>query len=91
MSASALNDLPEVPISVFKANPAAFADTGAVVLVHGQPRLRVTPIAMPSAPSIAEVKTRLRLLNELVDPVLAEAEARELARERDADVQDTPR
>lgn len=81
----ALNRLPEVPISAFKANPIAYAETGAIVMVHNRPRLRVLPIVAADVPIIAEVKTRLRLLNELIDPDAAAIEQRELSVERDAD------
>ncbi|REJ04776.1 hypothetical protein DY023_12745 [Microbacterium bovistercoris] len=59
---------PQVPISVFKANPVAYADTGVVVMVHNRPRMRVVPIVRASDPELAAVKARLRLLNALVDP-----------------------
>ena len=82
---------PEVPISTFKANPIAFADSGAVVLVHNKPRMRVVPIPQPGGQNVADVKSRLRLLNTLVDSDLADAERRTLAAERDADLLDEPR
>jgi hypothetical protein len=83
--------VPEVPISAFKANPIAYADTGAVVMVHNRPRMRVVPIVAPDAPSILEIKTRLRLLNTLLDAELVEQERRDLAAERDNDRLDEPR
>lgn len=82
---------PEVSISTFKANPIAFADTGAVVMVHNRPRMRVLPILDPDAPSILEIKTRLRLLNTLLDSGLVDDERRRLATERDDDPIDEPR
>jgi len=91
MSSSAPIDPPEVPISVFKTNPIAYAETGAVVMVHNQPRLRVLPILNADAPSIVEVKTRLRLLNELIDMDAAATEQRELAEERANDILGEPR
>lgn len=83
--------VPQVPISAFKANPIAYADSGAVVLVHSRPRMRVVPIPAADAPSILEIKTRLRLLNALLDAELVAAERRELAAERDADTWDDAR
>lgn len=91
MTIAAPDALPEVPISAFKANPIAYADSGAIVLVHNRPRMRVVPIAAASAPSIAEVKVRLRLLNTLLDADLADAEQSRLAAERDADRLEEPR
>lgn len=85
MSRPALENLPEVPISTFKANPIAYAETGALVMVHNRPRMRVLPVVASDAPSVIEVKTRLRLLNELIDPAVADAEQRDLAAERDAE------
>lgn len=82
---------PEVPISVFKANPIAYAESGAIVMVHNRPRLRVVPIRTEDVPSIAEIQTRLRLLNTLLDPAEVAAERAELARERDADLLGEPR
>ena len=82
---------PEVPISTFKANPIAYADSGAVVMVHNRPRMRVLPIVAANSPSIIEIKTRLRLLNSLLDAGLVEDELRELAAERDADRLDEAR
>ena len=90
MSETAPNP-PEVPISTFKANPIAYADSGAVVLVHHKPRMRVVPIREAAASDLAAVKARLRLLNALADPDLVDEERRRLAAERDADVQDEPR
>lgn len=83
--------VPEVPISTFKANPIAYADSGAVVMVHNRARMRVVPIVAPDAPSLIEIKTRLRLLNALHDVDLVEQERRDLAAARDADVQSDPR
>jgi len=59
-------------------------------MVHNEPRLRVVPIPDAAAPVIAEVKTRLRRLNALIDPADAATERDELARERDADLQEPP-
>ena len=83
--------IPEVPISTFKANPIAYADSGAVVMVHNRPRMRVTPIIAADASSLLEIKTRLRLLNTLLDADVVDAERRELAAERDADRLDEAR
>lgn len=77
--------IPEVPISTFKANPIVYADSGAVVMVHNRPRMRVLPILAADAPSILEIKTRLRLLNTLLDAGLVDDERRALSAERDAD------
>ncbi|OJV96366.1 MAG: hypothetical protein BGO47_04455 [Microbacterium sp. 67-17] len=85
MSDSDLNE-PQVPISVFKANPIAYATTGAVVMVHNKPRLRVVPIAADPDATLAEVKARLRVLNALIDQADADDERRALAAERDADL-----
>lgn len=83
--------IPEVPISTFKANPIAYADSGAVVMVHNRPRMRVLPILSADAPSVMEIKTRLRLLNTLLDADVVDAERRELAAERDQDLLDEAR
>lgn len=83
--------IPEVPISTFKANPIAYADSGALVMVHNRPRMRVLPILAADAPSIMEIKTRLRLLNALLDADVVDAERRELAAERDDDRLDEAR
>lgn len=91
MTIPATDGLPEVPISTFKANPIAYADSGAVVMVHNRPRMRVLPIVAANSPSIIEIKTRLRLLNSLLDAGLVEDELRELAAERDADRLDEAR
>lgn len=91
MTTSGLEHIPEVPISTFKANPIAYADSGAVVMVHNRPRMRVLPILSADAPSIMEIKTRLRLLNTLLDAGLVEVERRELAAERDQDLLDEAR
>lgn len=87
MSDAAVHE-PQVPISVFKTNPVAYADTGAVVMVHNLPRMRVVPIAGASDPELAAVKARLRLLNALVDPGAVIQEREELARDRDRDRQE---
>lgn len=91
MPRSPQHPVPEVPISTFKANPIAYADSGAVVMVHNRARMRVVPIVAPDAPSIVEVKTRLRLLNALHDVDLVAQERSDLAAARDADLQDSPR
>lgn len=91
MTPSAVDPIPEVPISTFKANPIAYADSGAVVMVHNRPRMRVLPILAADAPSIMEIKTRLRLLNALLDADVVDAERRELAAERDDDRLDEAR
>lgn len=91
MATEAPESPPEVPISAFKANPIAYADSGAIVMVHNRPRMRVTPIAATNAPSIAEIKVRLRLLNSLIDADLAGAERDRLAAERGADRLEDPR
>ena len=36
--------VPVVPISEFKANPARYMKSGAVVTNHGKPRARLVPI-----------------------------------------------
>ncbi|UJP11181.1 hypothetical protein L2X99_06375 [Microbacterium sp. KUDC0406] len=87
MSDAAVHE-PRVPISVFKANPVAYADTGAVVLVHNRPRMRVVPIVSASDPELAAVKARLRLLNALIDSDAVKEEREELARDRDRDRQE---
>ena len=74
--------VPEVPISTFKANPIAYADSGAVVMVHNRARMRVVPIITPDAPSVTDIKTRLRLLNTLHDAELVAQERRDLAADR---------
>ncbi len=79
---------PEVPISVFKVNPIAYAETGALVMVHHKPRLRVVPVIAADASAVEGVKTRLRLLNALTDQAAAEDELAELTRERDRDTQE---
>jgi hypothetical protein len=80
-----------VPISVFKANPIAYADTGAVVMVHSRPRMRVVPIAVEDPPRTEGVKARLRILNALLDSGAADEERAALASERDADLRSEAR
>lgn len=85
MSTPALNDLPHVPMSVFKANPSAYSASGALVMVHNRPTLRVLPASQGVSPRLDEIKAELRLLNDLVDHEAAQQEMAELAAERDAD------
>lgn len=92
MSEAALfSSPPEVPITAFKANPIAYADTGAIVLVHNRPRMRVVPIHPGDPVLIDDVKARLRVLNALVDEEAAVLERAELARERRQDLLDEAR
>lgn len=91
MVATGPRSFPEVPISAFKSNPIAYADSGAVVLVHNKPRMRVVPIPQAGEQTVAEVKARLRLLNSLLEDELVQEERRRLAAERDADLVDEPR
>lgn len=81
----AQNATPEVPMSVFKANPSAFAETGAIVTVHNRPRLRVVPLPDDEPEQLAAIKTRLRLLSALLPPEAIEEERRALSADRDAD------
>jgi len=87
----AQNVTPEVPMSVFKANPSAFAETGAIVTVHNRPRLRVVPLPDDEPEQLAAIKTRLRLLSALLPAEVIEEERRALAADRDADRLDDAR
>lgn len=91
MSDAAHLHVPEVSISAFKANPIAYAATGAVITVHNRARMRVIPLTDDVEQPVAEVKARLRLLNALVDDAETEEERSEIARERDRDRLDAPR
>jgi len=78
-------------MSVFKANPSAFAETGAIVTVHNRPRLRVVPLPDDEPEQLAAIKTRLRLLSALPPAEVIEEERRALAADRDADRLDESR
>ncbi|WP_165310818.1 type II toxin-antitoxin system VapC family toxin [Microbacterium protaetiae] len=69
----------------FKANPSAYAESGALVTVHNRPRLRVVPIVSDDPERLTEIKARLRLLGALASPDEVERERRALAADRDAD------
>lgn len=86
--------VPIVPISEFKANPARFMTSGAVVTNHGKPRARLVPIAPDEedvgASVVAAAKASLRVLYRLQPDGDVAAELDELAAARDADLLEDP-
>ncbi|HEY5223635.1 MAG TPA: hypothetical protein VIJ18_11390 [Microbacteriaceae bacterium] len=73
-------------MSRFKANPAAFAEHGAVVTVHGRPKMVLTPVDHADAPNLDSIKGQLKLLAQLQVPQEVEQELERLSRSRDQDV-----
>lgn len=86
--------VPIVPISEFKANPARFIESGAIVTNHGKPRARFVPIDAESlaldARAAESAKATLRALYRLQPEDDVMAELAELAASRDADVLGDP-
>lgn len=83
--------LPRVPISEFKANPARFLTTGAVVTNHGKERATFLPLDVQTdAEQAAAAKDTLRLLYRVQSTQDAEAEAAELSAERNHDWVEPP-
>ncbi|TAM71837.1 MAG: hypothetical protein EPN48_00055 [Microbacteriaceae bacterium] len=73
-------------MSRFKVNPAAFAEAGAVVTVHGRPKMILTPVGHADAPNLDSIKGQLKLLAQLQEPQEIEQELERLSRTRDQDV-----
>lgn len=81
-----LNGLPQVAISAFKANPARYLETGALVTAHGHIRAAFVPLdEEPADSGLDAVKAQLSLLGRMTDPEDVAEELRELRAARDAD------
>lgn len=85
--------LPHVPISEFKANPARYLGTGAVVTNHGRPRATFLPVDDPArdADRAESAKATLRLLYRIQSADDVSDELAELSAQRDRDVVDEAR
>lgn len=85
--------MPLVPISEFKANPARFLTSGAVVTNHGRPRARFIPIDADGdeAGGLETAKATLTALYRLQPDDDVAAELAELAASRADDVLGEPR
>lgn len=87
--------VPVVSISEFKANPARFMQTGAVVTNHGKPRARLIPIESGQPQGSGEqgeaAKAALRVLYRLQSGVEVAEELADLSAARDADAIGDPR
>jgi len=92
VSMDGIGDLPQVPISEFKANPAAYLRSGVVVTNHGKPRAAFLPIegAPSTSKRLDEIKAQLRLLSRMTDPDTASAELAELSATRSANILGRP-
>lgn len=82
--------IPVVPISEFKANPARFIESGAIVTNHGKPRAQFVPIDAESGARATRAadaaKATLRALYRVQRGADVMAELAELAASRDADM-----
>jgi hypothetical protein len=87
-----LNSLPRVPISAFKANPAHYLETGALVTTHGHVRAAFVPVDDEAAdPALDTVKAQLKLLTRMRRPEDVAAELRDLRATRDGEEVGEPR
>lgn len=86
--------VPVVPISEFKANPARFMTSGAIVTNHGKPRARLVPIdsgeAANTRGTVDAAKAALAVLYGIQPADDVEAELEELSASRDADIVGDP-
>lgn len=86
--------VPVVPISEFKANPARFMKSGAVVTNHGKPRARLVPMGPGETDNtvglVDAAKAALAVLYSIqpADDVAVELE--QLSASRDADTVGDP-
>jgi prevent-host-death family protein len=82
--------VPIVSISEFKANPARFMRTGAVVTNHGRPRARLVPIdpqeSVRADTTADAAKAALRVLYRLQSEADVADELADLSAIRDADI-----
>ena len=87
--------VPVVSISEFKANPARFMETGAVVTNHGKPRARLIPIESGDPQGGGEqaevAKAALRVLYRVQPEAEVAEELAALSAARDADAIGDPR
>lgn len=87
-----LKMLPHVPISTFKANPAHYLETGALVTTHGHVRAAFVPMNEPDdLPGLDSVKAQLKLLSRMRQPEHVADELRDLRRTRDSEGIGEPR
>lgn len=94
MSAGSFEGLPRVPISVFKANPARYEGTGALVTSHGRVRAAFVPVDDGSAADgvdVESIKAQLLLLSRIRNNEVVARELEELAASRDRDRVPEPR
>lgn len=86
--------MPVVPISEFKANPARFMTSGAVVTNHGKPRARLVPIDPHDSARdrgvVDAAKAALTVLYDVQPEDDVAAELAELATDRDAEIVGRP-
>lgn len=86
--------MPIVPISEFKANPARFMTSGAVVTNHGKPRARLVPIDPSDSARdrgvVDAAKAALTVLYDVQPEDDVAAELAELAADRDAEIVGRP-
>ncbi|MGY1550214.1 type II toxin-antitoxin system Phd/YefM family antitoxin [Microbacterium sp. A588] len=86
--------VPVVPISEFKANPAKFMTSGAVVTNHGKPQARLVPIVSADSRRISGVvdaaKVALTVLYGIQPAEDVAAELNELSASRDARIVGEP-
>ncbi|MDN4615872.1 hypothetical protein P5G50_15585 [Leifsonia sp. F6_8S_P_1B] len=87
-----LKGLPHVPISTFKANPAHYLETGALITTHGHVRAAFVPMDEPDElPGLDSVKAQLKLLSRMRQPDHVAEELRDLRRTRDSEDVGEPR
>ena len=83
--------LPRVPISQFKANPARYLGTGAIVTNHGKDRATFLPVRERDDRSAEAAKATLRVLYKVQPTDDVAAELAELSAARDQDPVGEPR
>lgn len=82
--------LPRVPISQFKANPARYLSTGAIVTNHGRARATFLPVDDADAGRTDAAKATLRLLYRVQAGDDVAAELAELSAQRGQDLLGEP-
>lgn len=87
-----LDALPRVPISTFKANPAHYLASGALVTNHGRVRAAFVPVVDEEPePGLDALKAQLRMLTRLRQPEHVADELAALAASRDSERVERPR
>lgn len=83
-----LDGLARVSISSFKANPARYIESGALITNHGRVRAAFVPVVddESSREDLRDIKAQLLLLSSLRDPVQVTEELRELSDSRDQEL-----